>query len=388
MTKDWSKTRVLLMVAALAAAGTARAATYTDLHDFGGSDGARPVYQPVLGPHGTLYGTTYAGGPDGGGTVYKFSGGNLTTLLTGAQPEPAPVVDSDGNLYLSFISGGAHGKGSIARWDPVNGLTTLYSFTGGADGWYPNGLTLAADGTVYGTASLGGIATGYCATTGCGTIFKLSPQGRLTVLHRFNVGNGAGPEVAPLRVGHTLFGATLQAATAVKGADAGSVFSISDTGADFKTYAMPTTPGVSYNFEGSLVQDSAGNLWGTAVENSAGYGAIYKIDTAGHFSVAYVFQAGADGAYPFSDLEIDGNDVVYGTTHGNETYNEGAGAGGWGTVFAYDTKRGVLTTLHAFSQSDGANPIGGVAIDPSGKLYGVTEFGGAHDMGVLYRIAP
>jgi uncharacterized repeat protein (TIGR03803 family) len=137
-------TRALLMVAAMAAAGTARAATYTDLHDFGGSDGARPVYQPVLGPHGTLYGTTYAGGPDGAGTVYKFSGGNLTTLLTGAQPEPAPVVDSDGNLYLSFLSGGAHGKGSIARWDPVNGLTTLYSFTGGADGWYPNGLTLTA----------------------------------------------------------------------------------------------------------------------------------------------------------------------------------------------------------------------------------------------------
>jgi uncharacterized repeat protein (TIGR03803 family) len=376
------------VLAAMTVAGGARAASYTDLHDFNGTDGARPIYQPVLGPHGTLYGTTFAGGPDDAGTVYKLSGGQLTTLITGAQPEPAPVVDGDGNIYLSFVSGGAHGYGSIGRWDPVNGLTTLYSFTGGADGWSPNSLTVAADGTIYGTSGLGGNVAGICASTGCGTAFKLSPNGKLKILHTFNGRDGAGPETTLLRVGHTLFGATLQGATGVAGADAGSVFSISDAGKSFKTYAIPSAPGTTYNFEGSLVQDSAGNLWGTAVENSAGYGAIYKIDTTGNFSVAYVFQAAADGAFPECDLEIDGNDVVYGTTHGNDTYNEGAGPGGWGTVFAYDTKSGVLTTLHAFSKADGANPIGGVTTDPAGNVYGVTEFGGANDLGVVYRIAP
>ncbi len=376
------------MLVAMAGTGTAEAATYTDLHDFAGPDGARPIYQPVLGPHGSLYGSTFAGGPDDAGTVYKLNAGQLTTLITGTQPEAAPVVDNDGNIYLSFVSGGSFGKGSIARWDPVTGLDTLYSFTGGLDGWSPGSVTIGADGTVYGTATLGGNVSGACASTGCGTAFKVSPQGKLTVLHRFNSKDGANPATSLLRVGHTLFGATLQAATGVKGADAGSVFSVSDKGASFKAYPMPSAAGVTYNFEGSLVADSAGNLWGTAIENSGGYGAIYKIDTLGHFSVAYVFQAGTDGAYPFSDLEIDGNDVVYGTTHGNGTYLEGSGEGGWGTVFAYATKTGVLTTLHAFSKSDGANPIGGVTIDPAGNLYGVTEFGGANDLGVIYRITP
>ena len=59
-----------------------------------------------------------------------------------------------------------------------------------------------------------------------------------------------------------------------------------------------------------------------------------------------------------------------------------------GTVFAYDTVTGILETLHAFTYADGAEPWAGLVKDGAGNLYGVTQEGGKHGRGTLFRVTP
>ncbi len=159
---------------------------------------------------GILYGTTMAGGrnrlsfgslfefaPSGvEETLYSFAGGS-----DGANPSSGLLtLDSAGNLYgATFYGGGTGcgggGCGEIYRVTPTGGKSTLYSFTGGADGRYPvAGLLLDSAGSLYGVAKMGGNLA--CnANYGCGTVWKLDPAGNLTVLHTFLAApDGASPE--------------------------------------------------------------------------------------------------------------------------------------------------------------------------------------------------
>src|ERR1035438_6945565 len=109
---------------------------------------------------------------------------------------------------------------------------------------------------------------------------------------------------------------------------------------------------------GGPIEDAAGNLYGTTTSggtSGGSYGVIWKIDTTGTESVLYNFTNGTDGVYPYGSLVVDSSGNLYGTTF------EG-GSGGYGTVFKLDTTN-TLTTLHAFSYSDGAYPVGGVFLD-------------------------
>ena len=150
--------------------------SFTLLYSFtGGSDGARPERPLALGTDGNFYGTTWTGGAMSNGTVFKITpSGQFTSLYSfsgdrdGAKPVSTLVQGSDGNFYGTTYSGGASGKGTVFRVTPSGRLTTLYSFTGGADGANPNdGLILANDGNFYGTTSTGG-------AYGNGTAFKVS----------------------------------------------------------------------------------------------------------------------------------------------------------------------------------------------------------------------
>ena len=84
---------------------------------------------------------------------------------------------------------------------------------------------------------------------------------------------------------------------------------------------------------------------------------------------------------------------TFGTMSGNPKGapvwgTEGNGPAGFGTVFQFDTRTNVLTTLHAFTGPDGKNPIAGLVRDPRGTLYGVAAFGGTANKGVLFQITP
>jgi uncharacterized repeat protein (TIGR03803 family) len=212
------------------------------MHRFQGPDGEYPEASLIQGADGNLYGTTtFAGGNGEGGTVFKITpGGTLTTIYNfcsqaGCTDGIVPnglVQASNGDFYGTTVAGGVNGYGEVFRLTPSGALTTLYSFcplSNCTDGDTPYaGLVLATDGNFYGTASLGGVTNSNC-TEGCGTVFKVTPSGVLTVLHSFDYTDGYRP-IAGLIQGTD---GTFYGTTAFGGANStceigcGTVFSLS-----------------------------------------------------------------------------------------------------------------------------------------------------------------
>jgi len=164
--------------------------TLTTLYSFctqtGCPDGQFPNGHLVQGSDGNFYGTTSAGGidscfPNGCGTIFKITPtGTLNTLYSfcsqpncadGRNPMAPPVQGADGNFYGTTYTGGANYSGTIYKITPSGALTTLYSFchtSGCPDGLFPaSGLVPAPGGTFYGTTDEGG-------TSNDGTVFRLT----------------------------------------------------------------------------------------------------------------------------------------------------------------------------------------------------------------------
>jgi uncharacterized repeat protein (TIGR03803 family) len=151
------------------------------LHSFDTADGAYPHAELIQASDGNFYGTTEAGGANGGGTVFQITpAGVLTTLYSfcaqadcadGKAPVAGLLQATDGNFYGTTELGGANGSGTIFQITTGGTLATLYSFCAQArcaDGEKPEaGLVQATDGSFYGAASVGG-------TGSVGTIFKLA----------------------------------------------------------------------------------------------------------------------------------------------------------------------------------------------------------------------
>ena len=197
-------------------------------------------------------------------------------------------------------------------------FTSLYSFTGGTDGWSPQaGLAQASDGNFYGTTTWGG-------TNGYGAVFKTSRNGGHAVLYSFKLGSdGANPEAALVQADDGYFyGSTTVAGTL----GLGTIFRISTDGELTTLYSF--TGGNDGASPGSpLVQGSDGYLYGmTLTGGTNGYGNVFKISTNGVMATLYEFADGEDGANPRGGLMLGSDGNFYGTT-------SRAGAWGWGTVF-------------------------------------------------------
>jgi uncharacterized repeat protein (TIGR03803 family) len=140
----------------------------------------------------------------GCGVVFKISSSGMETVLHDFQggadgnfPQSSLIVDSSGNLYGTTYYGGSsgcnYGCGTIFKLTPDGTETVLYAFQGGADGKFPvAGVTRDLQGNLYGTA-IGGGDLECNAGFGCGTVFKLAPDGSFTVLHAFQGADGADP---------------------------------------------------------------------------------------------------------------------------------------------------------------------------------------------------
>jgi len=129
-----------------------------------------------------------------------------------------------------------------------------------------------------------------------------------------------------------------------------------------------------------LVRDAAGNLYGTTFGGGrSGQGTVFKIDASGNESLLYSFAGGSDGSLPSSTLVLDPRGKLYGTTDAGGTYDRG-------TVFELDPD-GSETILHSFGAvNDGASPFVGLVRDKSGNLYGVTDGGGTHNHGSVFKL--
>jgi uncharacterized repeat protein (TIGR03803 family) len=345
-------------------------ATLTILHSFSGSDGATPITGLIQAPSGNFYGTTYYGGLSGNaGTIFKIdtAGTTLTTLRVfsgsdGGVPYAGVIRGTDGNLYGTTWGGGANGKGTIFKVDAAGAtLTTLHSFTG-TDGEQPQaGLIQGTDGNLYGTTAVGGASF-------VGTIFKIDTAGTtLTTLHVFSGSDGGYPYAGLIQgTDGYLYGTTRS-----DGANGvGTIFKIDTAGVTLTTLHSFSGSDGAHSF-GSLIQGTDGNLYGTTHHGGASdNGTIFKIDTAGVTLTTLHSFSGSDGANPVAGLiqGTDGN--LYGTT-------EDGGANGGGTIFKIDTAGTTLTTLHSFTGSDGWEVSEGLIQGADGNLYGTTYIGGA-----------
>jgi uncharacterized repeat protein (TIGR03803 family) len=201
----------------------------------GASDGATPGVGLIRDPEGNIYGTTTAGGAYGNGVVFKLDpAGNETVLyaFTGGSDGAVPlflVRDAAGNLYGNTEGGGDPscflGCGVLFKVDSSGNESTLYSFTNGPGGFEPLGeLVLDSRGNLYGTTYEGGFSnSSECRSPyGCGVVFRISATGTETVLHRFDVADGASPQSGLLINNGYLYGTTVGGGSA----DDGVIFKI------------------------------------------------------------------------------------------------------------------------------------------------------------------
>ncbi len=313
--------------------------------------------------------------------LYTFTGG-----ADGAYPQYGGLIaDSSGNLYGVTAFGGNQegfsGSGVVFKLVPAGNETVLYTFTGGADGAQPQGgLVMDTAGNLYGTTVDGGIQPG---AFGSGVIFELDPAGSETVLLTFDYIDGANSYAPLLRdAAGNLYGATFSGGHFGDGA----VFELGATGSEKVRYAF-SGPADGANPVGGLIGDSAGNLYGTTEYggdlngcSGKGCGVVFKLAPGGQETVLYLFTGGADGANPYARLNRDAAGNLYGTTWNG-------GATGNGTVFKVDAA-GQETVLYSFTGgTDGANPPAGVIQDAAGNLYGTTNHaGGACFCGTVFKL--
>jgi uncharacterized repeat protein (TIGR03803 family) len=268
-----------------------------------GVDGANPQAALTLGGDGYLYGCASHGGvndiPGGGdGTVFKMTTNGVLLWgvslngTDGRDPVAGLVQHTNGVLYGTTEFGGANsisggGSGTVFAITTNGVLTSLYSFTGGLDGAFPqSGLVMGPDGGLYGVAASGG-NTALNAGLGFGTVFDILTNGALIPLAAFNGTNGVSPQ-------------------------------------------------------GALTLGSDDNFYGTSAVGGAsfppGYGTVFRVTMNGTLSNLLSFDGGSTGAYPNAGLTQVSPGVFYGTTAQGGTND--LGSGGDGTLFRFTSRPG------------------------------------------------
>jgi uncharacterized repeat protein (TIGR03803 family) len=329
----------------------------------------------------TQAGGRFIAGRCGCGTVFKVTpGGTLTILHTfngddGQEPFAGLALATNGDFYgttrLGGPTSGSYGDGNVFKVTPDGKFTALYDFTGYSTGIYPLGSLLqASDRSLYGTTSWGGSGRNYYV----GTAFKVSSAGTLTTLRSFGGPVGYNPEAALIEASDgNFYGTTpLGGAYCVTASGCGTVYRMTPDGTMTPLHSFDGTDGSSPS--GSLVQGADGSLYGTTFDGGTlGYGTVFKITTTGVLTTLHNFD-GTDGALPSAGLVLATDGNFYGTT-----VEGGGGCGnyGCGTLFQMSPE-GVLTTLHHFDEVEGYHPAAPMTQATNGSLYGTTELGGSN----------
>jgi uncharacterized repeat protein (TIGR03803 family) len=394
---------ILTLVGALAADSSSLV-----LYNFtGGANGEYPFSGVITDPAGNIYGTA-SGSTSGQGVVFKIDTTGTQTVLhhftgpDGAYPIGGLVRDTAGNLYGTTSGGGIttglchpRGCGVIFKLETSGNFTVLHKFNSEDGQGVTGDMILDSAGNLYGISPYGGLTAGKCRTTplpGCGVVFKVSPQGHVTVLYAFTGGaDGYAPYKGLARdPAGNLYGVT----------EYGGVF---DNGVLFKL-DVNGSYAVLYSFDRSadgeypdgMVRDQEGNLYGTtqfggitagvcAKNAEPGCGVVYRLDPTGKFTVLHRFTGRDDGSTPLGGVVIDAEGNLYGTAAagGNAT---GPCAGfGCGTVFKVD-QSGNFTLLHRFNGADGSGAYSTVYLDSAGDLLGSTVEGGQYNLGVVFEV--
>jgi uncharacterized repeat protein (TIGR03803 family) len=366
--------------------------SFATLASFDGANGANPR-SLIVDSAGNLYGTTYAGGPSDDGTVFEIlNGSNIITTLAsfngtnGANPEGGLVVDKSGNLFGATYAGGSFDAGTVFEVQHDSGtITTLASFDG-TNGKNPSGGVVAdSSGNLYGTTSYGG--PGYVAGTGllgAGVVFEvLNGSGVITPIAFFNGANGTEPNGLTLDANGNLFGTGVAG-----GGDStyGTVFKVAKGSGQINVLGYCNyTVGINPSCV-SLV-DSSGNLFGSATSGgTANIGTVFEFrNSSGTLSPLASF-IGSNGWDPTGTVVQDSAGNLFGTTvFGGPDFGTASGNGD-GTIFTLRRGSATVDTLVAFSGTNGVNPFAGLVEDSSGNLYGTTNAGGPSGSGTVFEV--
>jgi uncharacterized repeat protein (TIGR03803 family) len=301
----------------------------------GSYGGCTPVGNLLLARDQYLYGMTQFGGQYAAGTIFRLDERGGFTLLRslletngydqfdGGRPLGSLTQGQDGNLYGLAPKGGSLEMGTFFRITPEGDFTVLYAFEGGEFGGSPWGsLVLGPNGHFYGLTESGGF-------TGSGLIFRMTTEGKITVLHAFDLGqDGAAPR-------------------------------------------------------GSLLLAHDGYFYGmTALGGTYNRGTLFRVSAEGAFSNLFSFTFHEHGGTPFGDLiqGLDGN--LYGMT------NKGGKMEG-GTIFRCSLA-GEVTVLRHLERNDssGFGPTGSLLQAPDGTLFGMMPEGGENYGGLVFKLTP
>jgi uncharacterized repeat protein (TIGR03803 family) len=333
-------------------------------------------------------GTVFELSPTSNGTwteqvIYSFTGG--ANPDDGFQPYGGLAFDAKGNLYGTTIGGGSSHYGTVFELSPgSNGTwseTILYSFSGGSDGGSPLfGVTPDASGNLYGTTNFNG-------PNGFGIVFELTKGSNGTwskkTIYSFEGKNDGGYPYGSLIIDGS---GNLYGAAQLGGAhDYGAIFELSQSNGVWKEKAIHAFTGAAGGSSplGSLAMDKAGNLYTEAIsavlELTPGPNGIWTAKNI------HTFIGGSDGAEAQAGLILDNAGNVYGMTYSGGVHR--------GTVFELTPGTSgawTETILHRFTGgNDGLFPeFSDLAVDAEGKIYGTTPGGGAYNFGVVFEVKP
>jgi uncharacterized repeat protein (TIGR03803 family) len=386
-----------------------QAQTGTVLHNFtGGDDGADPLAGVTFDQQGRIYGTALGGGSHGQGVVYRLvregDGWVFSPIYNfgsqehdGSNPQARVLFGPNGLLYGTTYQGGAEGYGTVFRLQPPATAcksflcpwveTVLYSFTGGADGAYPQLGDLVFDqaGNIYGTTGIGGSGTG-CGSFGCGVVFKLTRSGggwTESVLWNFTGGNDGGVPLSGVifdSVGN-LYGTTSSG-----GNFAGTVYELSPTQSGWRETTLYSFTSNDYgNGAGGLIMDAQGDLFGITGDLQSG--AAYELkpqNGSWSFSLLQSF-TGLLFTGPLAAPTFDSRGNLYGPVPNGGSEEEGE-------IFklTHAGDQWIYSQFYQFTGTGdlGVYPIGAVTFDANGNMYGTSDEGGTGQLGTVWEITP
>lgn len=343
--------------------------TLTKVFDFDGTNsGGGPTGDLVEAADGKLYGENGNGGANNYGVLFQFDPAMNTftkkkdlTPLEGGGPYGSLMTCSNGKLYGLNTGGGSSGSGTLAQFDPVTNIyTDLIDFRACPNGKTPKGsFVKAANGKLYGFTSAGG-------SKNKGVLLEMDPATNTLVKKLDNYYNFKGTLIE---------------------ANNGYLYGMGDSVIckyDISLNALTLYPVFNNGSNGNtpsiaLMQAANGNLYGTTIDGGTnGAGVLFMFNTAtGTYTKLYDFIS-TDGKAPYGSLTqyTDGN--LYGMTHFG-------GANNFGVIFRYNIVTNTYTVLYSFTSTSGNRPYGSLTQAIDGNLYGLTTTGGTANEGVLFQ---
>jgi uncharacterized repeat protein (TIGR03803 family) len=364
----------LIGAAVFASGVSAEAQTYTDLHDFNASAGDPTNFNSgrlAQARDGNFYAESRAGGSSGQGAAFNVSPGGAVSIIfsfdgtTGSGATGGMTLGpSDGELYGDAQYGGTSGDGVTFKVTTSGTYTPLHNFTNTGDGENPvNALVVGSNGAFYGLTD-----------SNPETFYSVTSAGKLTTLQTFTTAQGyQGGQLTLGSDGDYYGGMNLGGANGT-----GTLLKVTPSGRVTVLHSFVANASDGTDAAGGMVEAPNGLFFGTPYAGGAnGAGTLFKITSSGTFTLLRSFAAATDGSGPeVLMLGTDGN--MYGVTMSGGTNN-------CGTLFKV-TQEGVFSVVYNFASATGCNPEGYLTQATDGELYGLTNNGGAHGNGTFFSL--